>query len=86
MSVTVGRPGEVRRLLGSSRARAVRIARDSRVVRCGPSRSCSLAELIGVVEMLLGRDMEQLTRRRTPVGSRPAAPFLCRHADLSLHV
>jgi hypothetical protein len=50
------------------RWQAVRITPDGRVVWCGPSRSCSRAELTRFVEELLRRDPEQLAERYTPLG------------------
>lgn len=51
-----------------SRWQAVRITPYSRVVWCGPPRSCAAPELVGFVEDLLGPDPEQLTGRYARLG------------------
>ena len=47
---------------------AVRLTSASRVVWCGPPRSCGRAELIEFIEDLLGRDDAQLTGRYLRLG------------------
>lgn len=54
--------------LCADRWQAVRVTPDSRIVWCGPARSCSRAELIGFVEALLAGDPDEVARRFARLG------------------